>query len=106
MALALIIIDHGSIRRIIADKNRVAIGPSALAFDALLHSTRRNKCDVLLQQIWSQRAQRRDVVNNPDTAAVCSENQIVISRMNCQIANRNGREMVALELRPAFSPID
>ena len=29
MPLALVIIDHGSVRRIIANKNRVAIGPSA-----------------------------------------------------------------------------
>ena len=34
------------------------------------------------------------------------ENQIVIPRMNRQVANSNRRKMVALELRPAFSAID
>src|SRR6266851_1061905 len=33
MALALVVIDHSSIRWIIADKNCIAIGPSAAAFD-------------------------------------------------------------------------
>ena len=106
MPLALIIIDHGGVRRIVANKNRVAIGPSTLAFDALLHRARRNKRNVLLQQIRSQRAQRRDVVNYPDPAAMGSENQLVIARLNRQIANGNGRKMVALKLRPAFSAIN
>ena len=106
MTLALVVIDHGSVRRIIANKNGIAVGPAALAFDSLLHRTRRNERNVLLQQIRSQRAQRSDVVNNPDPAAVCRKNQIVIARLNCQIANGNGGKMVAFKLRPVFSTID
>src|SRR5215831_4294410 len=34
------------------------------------------------------------------------ENQIVIPRMNRQVANGNGRKMVPLKLRPAFSAIN
>src|SRR5215472_12341269 len=37
---------------------------------------------------------------------MCRENQIVVPRMNCQVANRNGWKMVALELCPAASAID
>src|SRR5262245_285591 len=106
MPLALIIIDHGSLRRILANKNCVPIGPSTLAFDALLDRSRRNESNILLQQSRSQRAQRRDVVHNPDSAAMRGENQIVVPRMNRQVANGNGRKMVALELRPAFSAIN
>src|SRR6266511_906615 len=106
MTLALIIVDHGSVRRILANKNRVAIGPSALALDALLDRPRRNESDILLQQIRSQRAQRRDVVYYPDAAPMRTENQIVIPWVNRQVANGNGRKMVALELRPAFSAIN
>src|SRR6267142_6250426 len=106
MTLALIIVDHGGVRRILANKNRVAIGPPTLAFDALLHRARRNECDVLLQQIRSQRAQRCDVINNPDTTAVGRQNKLVIARLNRQIAYGNGREMVAFKLRPAFSSVD
>src|SRR5215471_8922016 len=35
-----------------------------------------------------------------------SEHQIVVARVNCQVANRNRREMVALKLCPALSAID
>ena len=106
MPLPLVVIDHGGVRRILANKNRVAIGPSALALDALLDRPRRNERNILLQQIRSQRAQRRDVINNPDPAAMRRKNQIVVPRLNRQVANGNGRKMVALELRPAFSSVD
>src|SRR5262249_33430509 len=106
MPLALIIIDHGSVRRILTDKNRVAIGPPTLALDALLDWPRRNESNILLQQIGSQRSQRGDVVHYPDPAPVRGEHQIVVPRVNRQIANGNGRKIVALELRPASSAID
>src|SRR6188474_3549430 len=106
MTLPLIIVDHGSVRRILANENRVAIGPSTLALDALLDRARRDEGNILLQQIRSQCAQRRDVVYYPDSTAMCGENQIVITRLNRQVANGNGRKMVALELRPACSAIN
>src|SRR5262245_58468103 len=34
------------------------------------------------------------------------KNQIVVPRVNRQVANGNGRKFVALKLRPAFSAID
>ena len=67
---------------------------------------RRNEGNFLLQQIRRQRAQRRDVVDDPDAAAMRGENQIVIPRLNRQVANGNGRKMVAFELRPVFSAIN
>src|SRR5438045_9621449 len=106
MPLALIIIDHGSVWRILANENRVAISPSALALDTLLDWPRRNEGDILLQQIRSQRAQRRDVVYYPDPTAMRSANQIVSARVNRQVRNGNGRKMVGLELRPAFCDIN
>ena len=106
MPLALIVVDHGGVRRILANENRVAIGPSTLALDALLDRSRRNERNILLQQIRSQRAQRRDVVYDPDAAAMRGENKIVVPRLNRQVANGNGRKMVAFELRPVFSAIN
>src|SRR6266702_2014481 len=106
MSLPLIVIDHGCVRWIIANKNGLAIGPPALAFDALLDRARRNKRNVLLQQVRSQRAQRCDVINNPDPAAVGRQNKYVVARLNRQITYGNGRKMVALKLRPAFSSVD
>src|SRR5947199_2175684 len=106
MPLALIIVDHGSVWWIVANENCVAIGPSALTLDALLDWSRRNKGDILLQQIRAQRAQRRDVVNYPDPTAMGGENQIVVPRVNRQVANCNGGKMVALDLRPACPAIN
>src|SRR5438094_9414638 len=106
MPLALIIIDHRSVRRILANKNCVAIGPSTLTLDALLDRPRRNKRHVLLQQVRSQGAQGRDVVHYPDAAPVRRKNQIVIPWVNCQVANSNGGKMVALKLRPTRSAIN
>src|SRR5215470_14403145 len=106
MPLALIIVDYGCVRRIFANKNCVPIGPSTLALDTLLDRSRRNESNILLQQIRSQRAQRRDVVHYPDAAAMRGENQIVVPRMNRQVANSNGRKMFAFKLRPAFSAIN
>src|SRR5438045_7490763 len=106
MPFALIIVDHGSVRRILANKNRVAIGPSTLALYALLDGPRRNESNILLQQIRRQRAQRRNIVHYPNAAAMRGKNHIVVPRVDCEVANGNGRKMVAFELRPAFSAID
>src|SRR6476646_8534587 len=102
MTLALIIVDHGGVRRILANEYRITIGPSPLALDPLLHRPRRNERNILLQQIRSQRSQRRDVVYYPDPTAMRGKNQIVVPRVNRQVANGNDRKMVALELRPIF----
>src|ERR1700761_4377128 len=106
MTLALIIVDHCGVRRILPNKNGVAIGPSTLPLDALLDRSRRNERHILLQQIRSQRPQRRDVVYYPDPPAMRGEDQIVVPRVNRQVANGDGRKMVALKLRPAFSAIN
>jgi len=106
MPLALIIIDHGSVGRILANEHRVAIGPSPLALDALLDRPRRNERNILLQQIRRQRSQRRDVVDDPDSAAMRGEDQVVVPWLNRQIANGNSRKMATLELRPVFSSIN
>src|SRR6476620_74274 len=106
MPLALIVIDHGGVRRILANENRVAIRPSTLTLDALLDRSRRNEGNLLLQQIRSQRAERRDVVYYPDPTAMGGEIQIIVPRVNRQVANCNGGKMVALELSPGCPVIN
>src|SRR5207244_400322 len=65
-----------------------------------------NERNILLQQIRRQRAQRSDIVNNPDAAPMRCKNQIVVARLNCQVSNRDCGKMVALKLRPVFSTVD
>src|SRR5713101_7215112 len=106
MTLALVVIDHSSIRWIIADKNCIAIGPSAAAFDTLLDRTRGDKPDFLCQKIRRQRTQRSDIVHDPNAATVRRQDEIGFTRLNGKIANGDSGKMVALELRPVFSAIN
>ena len=106
MARTLVVGDHGRLRRVVADKDGGAIRPAAVRLDALLHRPRRNKARLLFQQVGRQRAQRRDVVDDPDAATVRPEDKIVIARMNRQVAHGDGRETAAFELRPGFAAID
>src|SRR5204863_9985887 len=53
-----------------------------------------------------QRAQRSDIVNDPDPASVRCKHQIVIARVNCQISDGNCRKVIAFKLCPLFSTIN
>src|SRR5437879_3280324 len=106
MARALIIRDHRSVGRIIAHKRRVAVRPSSTPFDPLLHGACRHEFSFLLQKIWSQSTERRDVIHNPNTATMRCQNKIVFPRLNCEIADGYSRKVIAFELRPVFSAID
>ena len=48
-----------------------------------------------------QRAQRREVVDDPDAAAVRRDHQVAVARLDLQVAHGDAREVAALELRPA-----
>ena len=52
------------------------------------------------QRLRRQRAQRRDVVDDPDAAPVRRDHQIVIARVNDQVAHRDVGQFAALVLRP------
>src|SRR5439155_1887512 len=67
---------------------------------------RSNKGNILVQQIRRQGAQWRDVVYDPNATTVGRENQIVVTRVDSEIADGNSGKMVAFELRPIFSSID
>src|SRR5439155_18386378 len=82
------------------------IGPAASAFDPLLHRAGWNKGNILVQQVRRQRVQRGDVVYDPNATTVGRENQIVVTRVDSEIADGNSGKMVAFELRPIFSSID
>src|ERR1700730_2528585 len=106
MSRTLIVRDHGRVRRIVADEYRVAIRPAAVGFKALLHWSRGNEGDFLRQELVRQAAPRRDVVNNPDAAAVRGQNEIVLARLNREVAHCYCRKMIAFELRPGFAAVD
>src|ERR1044071_9169206 len=106
MSRALIVGNNGRIRRIVADKYGITVRPAAVCWDALLGRARRNKCYLLRQKIRVQGAPRANVINDPDAAPMRSQDKIVLPRMDYEIADRDRRESIAFELRPAFSAID
>src|SRR5438045_7861578 len=106
MTRPLIIGDDRGVRRIVTDKYRVPVRPTAVAFNPLLDRPGGNECNFLRSYIICQATERDDVVDDPNAAAMSGEDQIVLARLNRQIADRHRREMVAFELGPAFSAID
>ena len=64
------------------------------------------KTRVFRQRVRRQRAQRRDVVDDPDAAAVRGDDQVVVARMNRQVANRDVRQIAALVLRPLRAAVE
>ena len=105
MAAALVVGNDGSIRRIITDKDSIAIGPTTAALDALLHRTRGNKGDFLRQELRCEGAPWCDVIDNPHTAPVGSKHKIIVARLHRKVTHRHRRKTAAFELRPCFSSI-
>ena len=106
MARALVIGNNGCVGRIVPDESGAAACPAALRINALLHGTRRYKERLLSEQIGGKRTQRSDVVNDPDASSVRSQDEVVLPRMNRQVAHRHRRETASLELRPGLAAID
>src|SRR5581483_3835625 len=106
MTFTLVIINGGAVGRVIANERGVTGRPAALAFDSLLHGTGRNESHILLQQVGSQRTPGRNIVHDPDAAAVCGQNEVVVARVNGEIAHSDSGKMVALELGPVFAAVD
>src|ERR1051325_239825 len=106
MPLLLVISNHGFIGRIVAHEDSIAVGPAAIGRDRLHGWTRIDKRSRFRQQVWSERSQRRDVVNYPDTATVGRDHEILVARMNCEIAHGHVRKISAGVLRPLSATIE
>ena len=106
MAGPLVVSDDSGLRRIVADKRGGAVRPTAASFDALLNRARGNKARFLLKQISRERAQRRDVIDNPDAAAMRPEDEIILARLDRKIAHGHRGKATPFELRPPFPAID
>src|SRR4029077_8492072 len=102
----LIINDCRCIWRIIADENSVASRPAAAALNPLLHRLRLHECDFLAKHFRGERPQRSDVINNPKTAAVGGEDELVVPRLNRRVSHRDGWKVIALELGPGLPAIN
>ena len=76
------------------------------AGDALLHRPCRDERRLLRQQLRAQGAQRRDVVDDPDAAAVRGDDEVVVARLDDEVAHGDRGELVALEAGPGLAAVD
>src|SRR6476469_1698550 len=106
MTRLLVIGDDRGVRRIVPDKHGVTIRPATVTLNTLLDGPRRNKAHLLRQKLWGQSPPWRNVINDPDAAAVCGQDEIVIARLDCQITYRYRRKPATFELRPVLPAID
>src|SRR4029077_8163210 len=106
MSCFLVVSNDRGVWRIIANKGGIAVGPPTIAFYALLYRAGRNKGCLLRKKVRGERAPRRDIINNPDPASVRSQNKIIFTRLNREIAYGHRRESTTFELRPSISAIN
>src|SRR4029079_12807893 len=98
LARLLIISDRRAARGIFPSEGRVALGPSAIADNALLDWTARNQHRAACQRLRSQRAQRAHVIDHPDAAAMRRKYEVVFALLQCDVADGYSvREVVGLE---------
>src|SRR4030088_208659 len=88
-----------------ATKSFVPLRPSARNFKVLHGWPARNQDGLLRHQVGAQRAQRRNIVNDPNAAAVSGKDKISLARMNHDVAHRSRRKIRSPVLRPALSAI-
>src|SRR5438034_9767540 len=94
MSCLLVVSNDSGVWRIIANKYGVAVGPATAAFNALLHWSRRNKGCLLRKKLRGERAPRRNIIDNPDPAAMRGQNKIVFTGL--KIGRASCRERVEI----------
>ena len=99
MARRLEIRDLGAARRIGAAELRIAFRPAAIALESLLDRACRQETEPVRCRV-GQRAQRHQIINDPNAASVGRDHQVMVPMLNSQIPHRDGREIAALKLRP------
>ncbi len=105
MAPPLVVGDDRAAHRVLPDEGGVALRPAARPLHPLLHRPARQEGHLAPQHLRRERAQRREVVHDPDAAAVRGDDQVVLARMDQQIPHRDAGEVAALELRPALARV-
>src|ERR1700686_5205729 len=106
MAGALVIGNHGAAGRIVAYEGGGTVGPATIGLDALLRGARGHEGRVLRGQLRRQLAQRSDVIDDPDAAAMCREYEVIVARLDRKITHGHCRKVPTFELRPMYAAVD
>ena len=97
---SLVVGDRGAPRGVGPDERRVPFDPSAGRGHALLNRAAAEEGRVLRERVGREVSERRDVVDDPDPAPVRREHEVVVARMDPEVAHRDVGEVSSLELRP------
>jgi len=84
----------------------VALGPAAVGVHVLDRGLAGEQDRVFLHEFWREGTERRDVIDNPDTAAVRGKNEVVFARVNHDIAHRDRGKIASLVFSPPLTAID
>ena len=101
----LIVGDGGVLRPSGAVKRVVALTPPAVGLQILHRAARRQQRGLGRENLRSQRAQRRNVVNDPDAASMRCQHQVALALLDDDVAHGHGREVGALVLCPVIAAI-
>src|SRR6266851_9871653 len=105
MSLLLVVGDHCFVGRIRSYEDGIAVGPAAAARDALYTGSGLNEEGFFGSRLRSKCAKRRNVVYDPYAPAMRGDYQVVVTRMNRKVANRNVCQFTALVLRPLLATV-
>jgi len=94
LARPLIERDHRARGGIVAPERGVAFDPAGLRWHALLHRPRRQEGHWLGHDVAGERAQGRHVVDDPDAAPVRGEHEVMLARLQLQVAHCHRRELL------------
>src|SRR6185503_12797186 len=83
----------------------VTINPSAKRADALNGRARFHESDIFRQHFGCEATQWCDVVDDPDAAAMRGNYEIVVARMDGEVAHRNRRHVSAFVSGPVRATI-
>ena len=106
MAAALVIRNHGVVGRIRSHERRVAVRPPAARLQPLHRGPGRKERGGAREHRGRERAQRRDVVDDPNAAAVRGDHEIVVARMDREIAHRHRGQVPTLVARPLLAAVE
>ena len=101
VARAQVVRDHRAARRVVADERRVALDPAAVRRHPLLHRPRpagTRSAPGASGSVSARSGVRSSMIQMPRPCVATHE--VAVARVNLDLAHRDVREVVALELRP------
>ena len=105
MPLVLVVGNQRRVRRIGPREHRASFYPAAIRGEPLLRGLSLEENCLLRHDFGSQLTQRRDVVHNPDAAAMGGDHKIRFARLHHYVTHGHVGEFVTFIFRPVFTAI-